>query len=95
MGTLSEFLVGDTPVMTRAGFADIPDMAAQIEPTMSPRKRSIARSWSRSVYPMRQSPGRHRGACRHEDRLASVFDGSPQNHAAKAARRSFDLRISH
>jgi hypothetical protein len=47
MGTLSEFLVGDTPVMARAGFAEIPDMAAQIEPTMSRRKRSIARSLDR------------------------------------------------
>jgi hypothetical protein len=46
MGTLSEFLVGDTPVMARGGFAEIPDIAAQIEPTMS---QGSVRSLDRSI----------------------------------------------
>jgi hypothetical protein len=71
MGTISQFLVGDTPVMVCAevrrdtgyGGADLSDDVRRHEDTL--------------------------------DRLASVFDGSPQNHAAKAARRSFDHGISH
>jgi|HubBroStandDraft_6_1064221.scaffolds.fasta_scaffold24632_3 hypothetical protein len=81
MGTLSEFMVGDTPVIGSS--RDSPRyriMAAQIEPTMSPGKRSIVRS---AVYPMRKSPGPHKGARRREDSLASVLTEAPRTMRPK------------